>query len=43
MAGDLGPARHVMELGLAVDKLSWNPTASNAWAMTRCSRPLNGA
>jgi len=23
-----------MEVGLAVDKLSWNPTASNAWAMT---------
>jgi len=22
-----------MEVGLAVDKLSWNPTASNAWAM----------
>jgi len=23
-----------MEVGLAVDKLSWNPTASNTWAMT---------
>ena len=23
-----------METGLAVDKLSWNPTASDAWAMT---------
>ena len=23
-----------MEAGLAVDKLSWNPTASDAWAMT---------
>lgn len=23
-----------MEVGLAVDKLSWNPTASHAWAMT---------
>jgi hypothetical protein len=23
-----------MEIGLAVDKLSWNPTASDAWAMT---------
>jgi len=23
-----------MEVGLAVDKLSWNPTASDAWAMT---------
>ena len=23
-----------MEVGLAVDKLCWNPTASNAWAMT---------
>lgn len=23
-----------MEVGLAVDKLSWNPTASNAWTMT---------
>jgi len=28
-----------MELGLAVDKLSWNPTASNAWSITvPCSR-----
>lgn len=23
-----------MEMGLAIDKLSWNPTASSAWAMT---------
>jgi hypothetical protein len=23
-----------MEVGLAVDELSWNPTASDAWAMT---------
>lgn len=23
-----------MEMGLAVDKLSWNPTASDAWAIT---------
>lgn len=23
-----------MELGLAVDKLSWNPTAAQAWSMT---------
>ena len=23
-----------MEVGLAVDKLSWNPTATDAWAMT---------
>ena len=23
-----------MEMGLAVDKLSWNPTASDSWAMT---------
>ena len=23
-----------MEVGLAVDKLTWNPTASNRWAMT---------
>jgi hypothetical protein len=23
-----------MEMGLTVDKLSWNPTASDAWAMT---------
>lgn len=23
-----------MEVGLAIDRLSWNPTASDAWAMT---------
>jgi hypothetical protein len=32
-------AADAMEVGLTVDKLTWNPTASDAWAMTvPCSR-----